>query len=97
MKQQSKHIKYKETANTSRARLLPFAVETCGGMGSDAMTLMQVISEAGQEHLGLWPRDQIVRHLLESVATAVQRGNAMTVLAGYSRTVARASGEMDRE
>jgi hypothetical protein len=66
-------------------------------MGSDAMTLMQVISEAGQEHLGLWPRDQIVRHLLESVATAVQRGNAMTVLAGYTRTVARASGEMDRE
>ena len=67
------------------------SVESCGGMAPDAITLLHVISEAGQEHLGLWPRDQIVRQLLGSVAIAVQKGNAMALLSAHSRATARAS------
>ena len=65
---------YTAAASQQDARMLPFSVESCGGMAPDAITLLHVITEAGQEHLGLWPRDQIVRQLLGSVAIAVQRG-----------------------
>jgi hypothetical protein len=90
-KQLLKHKKYTAAASQQDARLLPFSVESCGGMAPDAITLLHVISEAGQEHLGLWPRDQIVRQLLGSVAIAVQKGNAMAVLSAHSRATARAS------
>jgi hypothetical protein len=95
--QGKKRTKYKKTAAHQEARLLPFAVETCGGLAPDAVTLLKALSHAGEEHLGLWPRDVIVRQLLGSVAVAVQKGNAMVVLSGYSKAVARASLRVDGE
>ena len=62
-------------------------METFGGLAPDAVTLLKELSRAGEEHLGLWPRDVIVRQLLGSVAVAVQKGNAMAVLSGYSKAV----------
>jgi hypothetical protein len=88
--QEAKRNKYKKTAANCEARLLPFAVETFGGLAPDAVTLLKALSRAGEEHLGLWPRDVIVRQLLGSVAVAVQRGNAMAVLSGYCKAVTRA-------
>ena len=35
-------------------------------------------------HLAMWPRQQIVRHVLSNVAVAIQRENATTVLAGHA-------------
>jgi hypothetical protein len=85
--QETKRNKYEKTAAHHEARLLPFAVETFGGLAPDAVTLLKELSRAGEEHLALWPRDVIVRQLLGSVAVAVQKGNAMAVLSGYSKAV----------
>jgi hypothetical protein len=88
--QERKRTKYEKTAAFHEARLLPFAVESFGGLAPDAVTLLKELSRAGEEHLGLWPRDVIVRQLLGSVAVAVQKGNAMAVLSGYSKAVTAA-------
>ena len=95
--QEKKRKKYSKTAAHHEARLLPFAVETFGGLAPDAVTLLKELSRAGEEHLGLWPRDVIVRQLLGSVAVAVQKGNAMAVLSGYSKAVTMARVKMVEE
>jgi hypothetical protein len=71
--------------------LLPFVVETCGGLATDAVKLLDVMSQAGHEHLSLWSHAEIVQHILGSVAVAIQKGNAMTVLAAHTAAVVRAS------
>ena len=86
--QARKHNKYRETAAQHRAELLPFSVETYGGMAPDAITLLAAMGSMGDEQLGVWPRHVVIRHLVGAVATSVQRGNAVTWLAGYSRALA---------
>jgi hypothetical protein len=83
-----KRSKYRQTAARHHAELLPFCVETYGGMAPDAVKLLSAMAAMGDEQLGMWPRHVVVRHLIGSVATSVQRGNAVTWLAGYSRTLA---------
>ena len=83
-----KHNKYRETAAQNHAELLPFSVETYGGMAPDAIKLLAITSSMGEEQLGVWPRHVVIRHLLGAVATSVQRGNAVMWLSGYSRALA---------
>ena len=90
--QTTKHRKYRETAARHRAELLPFCVETCGGMAPDAITLLSAMGQMGEEQLGMWPRHVVIRHLIGSVATSVQRGNAVAWLSGYSRALAAMAG-----
>jgi hypothetical protein len=56
--------------------LLPFAVESCGGLAPDAQLLLKTIGEAGEEHLSVWSKDTVARHLQDRVAVAIQRGCA---------------------
>jgi hypothetical protein len=86
--QNVKHKRYKETAAQHRAELLPFCVETYGGMAPDAIKLLSAMGTMGDEQLGMWPRHVVVRHLIGSVATSVQRGTAVAWLSGYSRALA---------
>jgi hypothetical protein len=90
--QTTKRMKYKETAAQHHAELLPFCMETCGGMASDAITLLSAMGDMGEEQLGMWPRHIVIRHLTGSVATSVQRGNAVAWLSGYSRALAAMAG-----
>jgi len=85
--QQQKHRKYDTIAAQHGAHMLPFAVETTGGMAPDAVTLLHTIAQAGEEQLGLWPKEDVIEQLVSSVAVAVQKGNAMTYLAGYDRAM----------
>ena len=62
-------------------------METYGGMAPDAIKLLSAMGDMGEEQLGMWPRHVVIRHLIGSVATAVQRGNAVTWLSGYSRAL----------
>ena len=87
-KQTTKHRKYRETAAQLHAELLPFCVETYGGMAPDAIKLLSAMGDMGEERLAMWPRHAVIRHLLGSVATAVQRGNAVAWLPGCSRALA---------
>ena len=71
--------------------LLPFSVETCGGMAEDAVELLDRIATAGAEYLVFWSHNRIVQHLLAVVAVSIQKGNAMTVLRWQQEATVRAS------
>jgi hypothetical protein len=89
--QRGKHDKYKNTAAQRKAELLPFCLETYGGMAPDAIKLLSAMGSMGNDQLGVWPRHVIIRYLVSAVATSVQRGNAVTWLSAYSRAIAAMS------
>jgi hypothetical protein len=89
--QKEKHTKYAAIATRHHAELLPFVVETCGGLASDVVTLLDVISGAAAEHLSLWSRQDAAKHLLDAVSIAIQKGNAMTVLGAHAAATLRAA------
>jgi hypothetical protein len=84
-----KHRSYDETARLHHMRLLPFSVESMGGMSSEAEQLVEQVGLACRDHLTLETHESIARGVRAAVAVAVQKGNAMAVLAGYSRAVMR--------
>ena len=50
------------------------------------MQMIQAVSEEGERwSAGTWNSAAITRHLMGAIATAVQRGNAMALLSGYTR------------
>jgi hypothetical protein len=87
----AKRRKYAAIASRHDAELIPFVVETCGGLGPDAIALLDVISGAAAEHLSLWSREDVATDLLHSVAIAVQKGNAMTILGAHAAALLRAA------
>jgi hypothetical protein len=95
VKQRQKVGKYARMASRLCAELLNVSVDTCGGLASDAVQLVRAIAEEGERwSAGTWTNARIERQLLGAIAVAVQRGNALTMLAGYSRVMgARANAE----
>jgi hypothetical protein len=75
--QRKKHGKYDILADHHGAQLLPFAAETLGGLSPDAQRLLSVIASSGEEHLSLWAKESISRHLQDTVAIAIQRSTVM--------------------
>ena len=67
--------------------MLPFVMETCGGMGPAAEHFVDIMAEAGEAHLSIWAKEDIVSELLHSVAVAVQRGGALSYLYGYEQAL----------
>ena len=102
-----KRRKYAKLSSLRQYELLPFAVETYGGLAPGAVKVIQAMAQAAAQHLSLWSRTDILRELVGSVAIAVQRGNVMSYLEGYDRTLYLMSrrslaemgdgGESDRE
>ena len=78
--------------------MLPFSVETTGGMARDAIELLEQVSLACRDTLSVWPHWQIVMEMKKAVAVAIQKGNAMVMLAGYNAAVmpARSVRAVDR-
>ena len=69
------------------AELLNVVVDTSGGMTADALRLIQAVGEEGEKwSAGTWTSAAIRRHLTGAVAIGLQRGNAIAMLSGYSRT-----------
>jgi hypothetical protein len=95
--QSAKHAKYNKIAQAHHAQLLPFAVETSGGMAPDAMTLLQIISKSGKEHLGLWSRREVESYVMSAVATAIQRGTVKAMISGYMATVVCPTASAERQ
>ena len=86
-----KRKKYAAIASRHDAELLPFVVETCGGLGPDALALLDLISGAASEHLSLWSQEDAATDALHSVAIAIQKGNAMTMLGAHAAALLRAA------
>jgi hypothetical protein len=84
-----KDNKYHRTAQVQHAEFVPFALETMGGMAPKAVKLLHHILTSCRDEMTLWPHDQLMAELRGSIAVAVQRGNAMCMLSGYSRAVGR--------
>ena len=66
--------RYAKLVALHRYELLPFVMETSGGMGPDAESLVEVMAEAGEAHLRMWAKEDIIQELLHTAAIAVQRG-----------------------
>jgi hypothetical protein len=86
-RQGEKRRKYSSVASRLVAELLPFSVETYGGMADDAMKLVQAMGEEGEEAMGAWTKAEIMRYILSLTAIAVQRGNARIVLSGRMKSL----------
>ena len=88
-----KKAKYTGVASRLGAELLNMSLDTSGGMASEAFELVRAISDEGARWSGgTWNSAAITRHLMGAIATAVQRGNALTMLSGYTRAVRAGSG-----
>ena len=69
------------------AELLNVSLDSCGGMAADAVQLVAAIGEEGERwSMGSWTSGEIKRQLLGGMAVAVQRGNALAMLAGCTRS-----------
>ena len=78
--------KYAKVASRLGAELLNVSVDTSGGLAGGAFELVKAIGEEGERWTaGAWTGARIERHLLGAIAVAVQRGNALLMLAGYSQ------------
>jgi hypothetical protein len=101
VQQHVKDGKYARVASQMGAELLNVAIETSGSLASGAMRLVEAIGEEGARwSAGTWTSGAIKRHLLSAIAVAVQRGNALAMLSGYSnatRAAAAEQGEAERE
>ena len=79
------------------AELLNVAIDTSGSLAPGAMRLIEAIGgEGARRSAGTWTSAAIKRHLLNAIAVAVQRGNALARLSGYSgaaRMTAASEGE----
>ncbi len=53
----------------------------------DAMKLVQAMGEEGEETMGAWTKEEIVRYTLSMTAIAIQRGNARVMLAGRMQSL----------
>ena len=96
-RQRRKNTKYGKVASRIGAELLNVSVDACGALASDAALLVEAIGEEGERwSAGTWSSRAIERHLLGAIAVAVQRGNALAMLTGYSRTLARAEAGRGR-
>ena len=63
-------------------------------LASDSLRLLALGEEGERWSTGMWTRDAIERWLLRSIAPVVQRGDALTMLAAYTKaTHARAERE----
>lgn len=84
--QSKKNAKYAAVATRLGAELLNLAVDSCGGMARGAWGLIEAIAEEGARwSAGTWTQSGIQRQLLGTIAAAVQRGNGLAMLAGYTR------------
>ena len=91
--QQRKKKKYADVAARLGAELLNLSVDTCGGMASEAVRLVKAIGEEGERWTaGTWSSSRIERMLLGSIAVSVQRGNALAMLSGFTRSAGARAG-----
>jgi hypothetical protein len=96
-RQRRKNTKYGRVASRIGAELLNVSVDACGALASDAARLVEAIGEEGERwSAGTWSSRAIERYLLGAIAVAVQRGNALAMLTGYSRAIARARARRGR-
>ena len=70
-KENVKKAKYLAMSSAHCFVQLPIALETTGGMGPAAVTLVKAMADASQEHLVMWTRADVIREVAGSLAMFV--------------------------
>ena len=66
-------------------------MEATGGMSKSAKQIYEMIILASRDNGTLWPHNIIARDFRGAIAIAVQRRNAMTMIAGRCLAIGRAA------
>ena len=91
LSERTKTKKYEQTAKQHDAKFVPFIMEATGGMSKSAKQIYEMIILASRDNGTLWPHDIIARDFRGAIAIAVQRRNAMTMIAGRCLAIGRAA------
>ena len=83
--------KYTTTAALHHAAFIPFVMEATGGMSRSAQDIYERVVLASRDSGTLWPHEIIARDFRSSIAIAVQKRNAMTMIAGRCLAIGRAA------
>jgi hypothetical protein len=86
-REKQKIEKYSTIAMQNDAVVMPFIVETNGGLGEQARYVIQDIAGMANCHALAFAPSEIVRDMLDGVSVAIQKGNAMAVRGSLSNTV----------
>jgi hypothetical protein len=84
--------KYKDTASQHLAKFIPFVMESTGGLGDSAVSLLNQIILTSRDNNTLVEWKQVARECFWLVGIANQKGNAMTMIAGRNKAIGRATG-----
>jgi hypothetical protein len=74
----AKHRKYDAIARTNGYKMLPFVLESYGGVGTEATRTLQFLAAAASQ-----PR-AFMRHAQQALSVCLQRGNAQVALLGQA-------------
>jgi hypothetical protein len=83
--------KYTGTAALHDAKFIPFIMESMGGMSESAKKIYELLVLASRDNRTLWPHQIVARELRGAIAIAVQKRNAMTMIAGRCQAIGRAA------
>ena len=77
--------KYKDLAMENDARIIPFIIESNGGYGEQAGHVLNDIKVFAHEEALAFAPSEVVHDMLDAVAIAVQKGNAMAIRSAWER------------
>jgi hypothetical protein len=83
---EAKKSKYKQLAEQQKAEFIPFAIGSFGGLSYSARSLIWTTATFANDHLSAWSKGKI--NINSVIACALQRGNAITAIAGYRASAA---------
>ena len=84
---QLKINKYKGTASQHQAKFIAFVIESTGGLSDSAVSLLKQILLASRDNSTLWAWEEVRKECFWSVGIAIQKGNAMAMIAGRNKAV----------
>ena len=85
--EKEKIAKYTAMAMENDARIIPFIIESNGGYGQHAGYVLEDIKAFAQNEALAFAPSEVVRDLMDSVAIAVQIGNAKAIRSAYERVM----------
>ena len=85
--ERTKINKYKGTASQHQAKFIAFVIESTGGLSDSAVSLLKQILLASRDNSTLWAWEEVRKECFWSVGIAIQKGNAMAMIAGRNKAV----------
>ena len=83
--------KYKGTASQHQAKFIPFVIESTAGLSDSAVSLLKQILLASRDNSTLVTWEEVSKECFWSVGIAIQKGNAMTMIAGRNKAIGMAA------